>query len=83
MQSLSTLRRILHQKLNIDTAGLSPKTDLRRDLEMTEWEWDYLLNSIEQTWKISLPSPEINEVVNVSHLLAVVKKQRPNKFSKR
>ena len=50
---------------------------------MTEWEWDYLLNSIEQTWKISLPSPEINEVVNVSHLLAVVKKQRPNKFSKR
>jgi hypothetical protein len=49
---------------------------------MSEWEWDYLLNSIEQAWKISLPSSEINEVVNVRHLLAVVKKQRPNKFSK-
>ena len=76
----------IDEKIRIKVATkkiFSPKTDLRRDLEMSEWEWDYLLNSIEQTWKISLPSPEINEVVNVSHLLAVVKKQRPNKFSKR
>jgi len=77
MQTISTLRRILHQKLNIDPAGLSQKTDLRRDLEMTEWEWDYLLNSIEQTWKISLPPAEINTVVNVKHLLSVVRKQIP------
>jgi hypothetical protein len=77
MQTISTLRRILHQKLNIDPAGLSQKTDLRRDLEMTEWEWDYLLNSIEQTWKISLPPAEMNTVVNVKHLLSVVRKQIP------
>lgn len=77
MQTISTLRRILHQKLNIDPAGLSQETDLRRDLEMTEWEWDYLLNSIEQTWKISLPPAEMNTVVNVKHLLSVVRKQIP------
>jgi len=82
MQPIITLRRLLEQKLNIDSATLSPSTNLKKDLEMSEWEWDYLLNSIEQAWKISLPSSEINEVVNVRHLLAVVKKQRPNKFSK-
>lgn len=82
MQPIITLRRLLQQKLNIDSETLSPSTNLKKDLEMSEWEWDYLLNSIEQAWKISLPSSEINEVVNVRHLLAVVKKQRPNKFSK-
>ena len=82
MQPIITLRKLLEQKLTIDSATLSPSTNLKKDLEMSEWEWDYLLNSIEQAWKISLPSSEINEVVNVRHLLAVVKKQRPNKFSK-
>jgi acyl carrier protein len=82
MQPLSTLRRLLQQKLNIDSAALTPSTNLKKDLEMSEWEWDYLLNSIEQAWEISLPSTETKDVVNVKHLLTVVKKQQPNKFSK-
>jgi acyl carrier protein len=82
MQPLNTLRKLLYQKLNIKATSVSHSTKLKQDLEMTEWEWDYLLNSIEQAWEISLPPTETQEVVNVKHLLAVVKKQQPNKFSK-
>lgn len=82
MQPLNTLRKLLHQKLNINATALSPSTNLKKDLEMSEWEWDYLLNSIEQVWKISLPSSETEEVVNVKHLLAVVRKHRPGGFDK-
>jgi hypothetical protein len=80
MQPIITLRKLLEQKLNIDSARLSPSTNLKKDLEMSEWEWDYLLNSIEQAWKISLPSSEINEVVNalsfVSHFTDSTKPAR-------
>ena len=80
MPTLNTLKRLLQQKLNIDTSSLSPTTNLRQDLEMSEWEWDYLMNSIEQACEISLPASEINQVVNVKHLLVLVKKQRVNSF---
>jgi hypothetical protein len=49
---------------------------------MSDWEWNYLLNSVEQAWKISLPLSETEEIVNVKHLLAVVKKQVPQGYEK-
>jgi hypothetical protein len=49
---------------------------------MSDWEWNYLLNSVEQAWKISLPLSETEEIVNVKHLLAVVKKQIPPAYAK-
>ncbi len=76
MPTLNVIRRLLHQKLNFDTSTLSPTTNLRQDLEMSDWEWDYLLNSIEHACKISLPPSEINQVMNVKHLLILVKKQQ-------
>ncbi|MFM7358505.1 MAG: acyl carrier protein [Sediminibacterium sp.] len=80
MPTLNALRRLLQQKLNIDTSSLSTTTNLKQDLEMSDWEWDYLMNSIEQACEISLPASEINQVVNVKHLLVLVKKQRVNSF---
>jgi len=80
MPTLNALRRLLQQKLNIDTSSLSPTTNLKQDLEMSDWEWDYLMNSIEQACEISLPASEINQVVIVKHLLVLVKKQRVNSF---
>ena len=49
---------------------------------MADWEWHYLLNAVEQAWKISLPPAETEQIVHVKHLLAVVKKQVPAGFAK-
>ena len=77
MQPFDTLRKILQQKLNIQSPALHPNTHFKRDLDMADWEWNYFLNAIEQAWKISLPPAETEEIVHVKHLLAVVKKQVP------
>ena len=82
MQPFVTLRKILQQKLNIQSPALHPNTNLKRDLDMADWEWNYLLNAVEQAWKISLPPAETEEIVHVKHLLAVVKKQIPAGFAK-
>jgi acyl carrier protein len=82
MQPFITLRKILQQKLNIESPALRPSTNIKKELDMSDWEWNYLLNSVEQAWKISLPLSETEEIVNVKHLLAVVKKQIPPAYAK-
>ncbi|MBU3745373.1 MAG: hypothetical protein FGM61_12660 [Sediminibacterium sp.] len=77
MQPFLSLRKILQQKLNINSPALKPHTNLKQDLDMTDWEWNYLLNAVEQAWKISLPLSETEEISNAKHLLAIAKKQIP------
>ncbi len=72
---VTSIQKLLKQKLNIYTPVLTSKTDLKKDLNLVEWEMNYLFNAIEQTWHISITQQDSDNIVNVKHLLAVVKKQ--------
>ena len=74
---VTSIQKLLKQKLNIYTPVLTPKTDLKKDLNLVEWEMLYLFNAIEQTWHISITQKDSENIVNVQHLLAVVKRQVP------
>ncbi len=74
---VTTIRKLLKQKLNIYPPVLTPKTDLKKDLNLVEWEMLYLFNAIEQTWHISITQQDSDSIVNLQHLLAVVKRQVP------
>ncbi len=69
------IQKLLKQKLNIYTTKLTPQTDLKKDLDLVDWEMLYLLNAIEQNWHISLTQNDSENMANMAHLLAVVKKQ--------
>ena len=71
----SSIQKLLQQKLNIYTTVLTPKTELRKDLNLVDWEMHYLLNAIEQTWNISITQKESDEIVSMKHLMEVVKQQ--------
>jgi acyl carrier protein len=74
MQALVTsMQKLLKQKLNIRTA-ITPNTDLRKDLELADWELQYLLNAVENKWHVSVSDTE--QIGNVAQLIAVVNKTR-------
>ena len=75
---VTSIQKLLKQKLNIYSPALTPKTDLKKDLNMVEWEMLYLFNAIEQTWHISITKEDSENIVNINHLLAVVKRQVPS-----
>ncbi len=70
---INGMQKLLKQKLNIRT-DITPNTDLRKDLELAEWEMQYLLNAVETKWHISLSDNE--SIGNVAQLMAVVKRGR-------
>ena len=72
---VTSIQKLLKQKLNIYTPVITPKTELKKDLELADWEMLYLFNAIEQKWHISFTQQETENIVNVQHLLAVVKRQ--------
>lgn len=74
---VTSIQKLLRQKLNISAPVLTPKTELKKDLNLVEWEMLYLFNAIEQTWHISFTQQDTENIVNVQHLLAVVKRQVP------
>jgi acyl carrier protein len=72
---VNSIQKLLKQKLNIYPTVLTSKTDLKRDLNLEDWELLYLLNSIEQVWGISITQNDAANMTNMEYLLAVVKKQ--------
>jgi acyl carrier protein len=72
---LNGIQQILKKKLNINVPALSPKTDLKKDLELADWEMLYLLNAVENKWHVSLPNPETDHIGNVGQLMAAVQAQ--------
>ena len=75
-QIVNSIQKLLEEKLNIYTPILTPHTNLKRDLDLAEWELLYLFNAVEQTWHISIPQNDSDKIVSIEHLLAVVKKQK-------
>ena len=75
----NSIQKLLQQKLNIYTAALTPKTELRKDLDLVDWEMHYLFNAIEQRWNISITQKESDEIVSMKHLMEVVKQQLSTK----
>jgi len=69
------IQKLLKQKLNIYPTVLTPETDLKKDLNLVDWEMHYLLNAIEQNWHISIAQNDPDDMASMGHLLAVVKKQ--------
>ena len=72
---VNSIQKLLKQKLNIYTTGLTPKTDLKKDLNLVDWEMLYLLNAVERKWHVSIAQNECEKIGNIEQLLAVVKKQ--------
>jgi len=74
--AVSSIQKLLKQKLNIYSRVLTLQTDLKKDLEMADWEILYLLNSVEQAWQVSIPPKDSERIISIEHLLAAVKKQQ-------
>ena len=76
MQTFVTgIQKLLKQKLNIYANSLTPKTDLKKDLNLVDWELVYLLNAVEKKWQISIAQTDSENTDNIEQLLAVVRKQ--------
>ncbi len=73
---LNGIQKILKQKLNISFTPISPATDLKKDLDLVDWEMQYLLNAVENKWHVSIAQNEQENIGNVEQLLAAVRKQR-------
>jgi acyl carrier protein len=71
----NSIQKLLLQKLNINTSSLSPKTNLKKDLDLVDWELLYLLNAIEETWNISIHENDLNKIVHMKYLMEVVRRQ--------
>jgi acyl carrier protein len=74
--AVSSIQKLLKQKLNIYSHVLTLKTDLKKDLGLADWEILYLLNSVEQTWQVSIPPKESERIISVAQLLDAVRKQQ-------
>jgi acyl carrier protein len=74
--AMSSIQKLLKQKLNVYARVLTLKTDLKKDLGLTDWEILYLLNSVEQAWQVSIPPKDSESIICIEHLLAAVKKQQ-------
>ena len=82
MQTFVTgIQKLLKQKLNIYANSLTPKTDLKNDLNLVDWELVYLLNAVEKKWQISITQIDSENIENIEQLLAVVRKQRGRMMS--
>lgn len=66
-----SIQRLLKKKLNISTP-LTPETDLKKDLDLVDWEMLYLLNAIEKKLHVSISDSD--QIGNIEQLLAAVKK---------
>ena len=76
MQTFVTgIQKLLKQKLNIYANSLTPKTELKNDLNLVDWELVYLLNAVEKKWQISITQIDSETIENIEQLLAVVRKQ--------
>jgi acyl carrier protein len=78
--AVSSIQKLLNQKLNIYPGTLTLKTELKKDLDLVDWEMLYLLNVVEQAWQISIPPADSDKIVRIEQLLAIVKKQRGSRL---
>lgn len=69
------IQRLLKQKLNISVSFLTPETDLKKDLDLVDWEMLYLLNAIEKKWHVSITQSDSDNIGNIEQLMVLVKKQ--------
>lgn len=82
MQTFVTgIQKLLKQKLNIYSNSLTPKTDLKTELNLVDWEMVYLLNAVEKKWHISITQNDSENIGNIEQLLAVVRKQNGRMMS--
>jgi acyl carrier protein len=68
---VTSIQKLLKKKLNISTP-LTPETDLKKDLDLVDWEMLYLLNAVERKWHVSIS--ENDQIANIEQLLAAVKR---------
>lgn len=68
------IQKLLKKKLNINTTLVDPQTDLKRDLQLADWEMLYLLNAVENKWRVSIAQNEQEQIGNVAQLLALLEK---------
>ncbi len=72
---VNSIQKLLKQKLNIYATTLTPETDLKKDLNLVDWEMLYLLNAVERKWRVSITQNDQETIGNIEQLVAVVRKQ--------
>lgn len=76
MQTIvNSIQKLLKQKLNIYTTALTPKTDLKKDLNLVDWEMLYLLNAVEKKWHVSITQNDQDTIDNIEQLVAAVRRK--------
>jgi acyl carrier protein len=72
---VNSIQKLLKQKLNINTPTLNVHTNLKKDLNLVDWEMLYLLNAVENKWHVSIAQSDSENIDNIAQLMAIVKKQ--------
>lgn len=76
MQTIvNSIQKLLKQKLNIYATALTPKTDLKKDLNLVDWEMLYLLNAVEKKWHVSITQNDQDTIDNIEQLVAAVRRK--------
>ena len=73
--AVSSIQKLLKKKLNIYPSALTTKTDLKKDLQLVDWEMLYLLNAVEQAWQISIPANDSENIIYIGQLLEIVRRE--------
>jgi hypothetical protein len=74
---VKSIKKLLKQTLNISPVSLIDSTDLRKDLNLVDWEIAYLLNAVEKAWHISISENVTDKTMNVKYLKELVRMQVP------
>lgn len=74
---VKSIKKLLKKTLNISPVSLIDSTDLRKDLNLVDWEIAYLLNAVEKAWHISISENVTDKTMNVKYLKELVRMQVP------
>jgi len=72
---VKSIKKLLKKTLNISPISLIDSTDLKKDLNLVDWEVAYLLNAIENAWHISISDYDTDRAMNVKFLKELVNNQ--------
>ena len=66
------IQKLLKHNLNIANVNLTYNSNLKKDLDLADWDVAYLLNNIEYDWHISITDVDNEKIMNLKYLSEVI-----------